>query len=189
MESHYPDSWSETAFVSSSWPFGSFWARWKTNNSNKNEVCDADTFIHNQQQPPACFRKAKAQRSTEDEQRGLPLDFNTALIMHETINTGLCAPNHTCAPSLCDQIILLQHGHRSILSCWDDIMLSLRGGVLPGQLRSLQHYHLIDLYIASIVFQRGCSLSWRNITLQSSGQPPTHLSVGLLWFDQSLVPV
>lgn len=36
------------------------------------------------------------------------------------------------------------------------------------QLQRLQHYrHPIDLGIASVRFQRGCSLSPRNITLQS----------------------
>lgn len=42
-KSHYPDLWSETAFVSGSWPQDS-----SELTEKKEEVCDADTFMCNE---------------------------------------------------------------------------------------------------------------------------------------------
>lgn len=106
----------------------------------------------------------------EDKQRGQLLDFNTTLIMHGTINTGLArATKHSLRPTR-SKLFLPGHGFDS--SHRNDIMLLLRAGGLPLQLRWLQHYHPVDLGIASILFQRGCSLSPSHIALQSLRADP-----------------
>lgn len=68
---------------------GSFWAHC---NKKKNKKSVTLTLSCATKKSPERSRKAEAHHSTEDEdkQRGPSLDFNTTLIMHETINAGLC---------------------------------------------------------------------------------------------------
>lgn len=172
MWSHYPDVWSEKAFVCGLC-LGIL-------PSSLEKACKVDTLnIHlNARGKPS--RIAQLAAEDEDAQCGLSLNFNTTLIIHKTIlcrvEQEVALTKQSLLPALAAHIVVPRCGSHCNLSRTNDIMLLIGRGVMLVQLRSLLRYYPIDPYIFSILSVLLPHIKKYHITALSR-PPPTCLSV------------
>lgn len=110
--------------------------------SPRKKLCNADTFMCNETSTWMFSELLSLHSAGEDAHSvGRLLNFNTTLIMHETINTAPCWTSEYFSPNtrscLTKLFCLNMATSRCHLSGCNDIMHLLRGGVLLVQLRSL----------------------------------------------------